>query len=78
MTTGQTDAGAVVPSGNLLADPSVIALIRLPVGVSTLVTLGHPLEQMARRKGGEAMMRQEGEWLVITANAGHQILSEAK
>jgi hypothetical protein len=51
----------------LLADPSVIALIRLPVGVSTLVTLGHSFEQMAKRKGGEAMMRQEGEWLVITA-----------
>jgi len=78
MTTGQTDAGAVVPSGNLLADPSVIALIRLPVGVSTLVTLGHPLEQMARRKGGEAMMRQEGEWLVITANRGMSLTPHSK
>jgi hypothetical protein len=68
MTTGQTEAGAVAPSGNLLADPSVIALIRLPVGMSTLVTLGRPLEEMAKRRGGDAMMRQEGEWLVVTAN----------
>ena len=69
MTTPTTDAGAVVPSGNLLADPSVIALIRLPAAALTIVALGGPLDALAKDHGGTGMVRMEGEWMVITANA---------
>ena len=53
------------PAENLLVDPSVLALIRLPVGLTTMVELGPPLEQMAKLRGGEARLGREGEWLVI-------------
>ena len=52
-------------SESLLFDPSVIALIRLPVGLTTMVEMGPPLEQMAKRRGGEATLGREDEWLVI-------------
>ena len=49
-----------------LSDPATIAMIRLPVDVTVLAAFSRPFEKIAKSRGGAAMMRQEGEWLIIT------------
>jgi hypothetical protein len=75
--TPESAAGVSSPSTTLLADPSVIAVIRVPVRALTLVAWGPILDKLAEMHGGTGMLHQSGEWLVITANATLQGSPEA-